>query len=193
MHLILTQLVLQIGSFMKQIRFYPLILILVSMQTYSAPIDLLFSSSLMNLINVEPVSISDINTLIVSSEKDHYIKTKYRSTEMINFSSASAVIQPTSYDLLRQYGSAMEDGVSDSVILIEGHTDSIGSEQDNYNLSYKRVLAIKKFLTSFYNISPDRILVKAYGEKKPIATNMNAKGRSINRRVEFIRVSKVEN
>ena len=177
---------------MKNIIFYLLILTLTltPMQTAFGYLD-----SLMLTISIVPISRPDLPSsdppVIFPSQKKHYLKTKYRSTEMINFSSASAAIQPTSYDLLRQYGSAMENGVSDSVILIEGHTDSIGSEQDNYNLSYKRVLAIKKFLTSFYNISPDRILVKAYGEKKPITTNMNAKGRSINRRVEFIRMQEI--
>lgn len=169
---------------MKNIIFYLLILALTPMQTAFADVDNL---RLGIQFELERELKPDV-FFPFPSQKKHYLKTKYRSTEMINFSSASAAIQPNSYDLLRQYGSAMENGVSDSVILIEGHTDSIGSEQDNYNLSYKRVLAIKKFLTSFYNISPDRILVKAYGEKKPIATNMNAKGRSINRRVEFIRM-----
>lgn len=117
--------------------------------------------------------------------------TQYRSQELINFSSNSSAIDPSSYDLLREYGSAIENGVSDSVILLAGHADSTGNEQDNYELSYKRVVAVKKFLTTFYDISPDRLLVKAYGETKPIADNTSVQGRSLNRRVEFIRMQEV--
>jgi outer membrane protein OmpA-like peptidoglycan-associated protein len=168
--------------------------------TLLGPLHLLFSMSINaqavsdlkseNLASKKAKYTNKIN-LVIAPNKKRYQKTKYRTQEIIKFASGSNKIDPTSYNLLREYGSAMENGVSDSVILLEGHTDNIGEAKDNYNLSYKRVVAIKNFLTAFYDISPNRILVKAYGETKPIASNLSEKGRSINRRVEFTRMQEV--
>jgi OOP family OmpA-OmpF porin len=75
-------------------------------------------------------------------------------------------------------------------IELSGYTDSIGTKAYNDKLSYKRAQAVYNYLTSKDGISKDRIVLKYYGESKPIASNMTAKGREMNRRVEFKILSK---
>jgi outer membrane protein OmpA-like peptidoglycan-associated protein len=68
---------------------------------------------------------------------------------------------------------------------IDGHTDSAGSDKANLAISEKRAQSAKKYLEDKFNISGDRLKVKAYGASKPIADNKTQEGRSKNRRVEF--------
>lgn len=69
--------------------------------------------------------------------------------------------------------------------MIEGHTDSTGSEALNQDLSERRANAVKSALVSM-GISPDRITTRGYGEAYPVASNNTSAGRQQNRRVEII-------
>ncbi len=73
----------------------------------------------------------------------------------------------------------------DRNLLIEGHTDSVGSDAFNLALSQKRADAVKDALTA-KGVSPDRILTKGYGKQFPVATNDTESGRQLNRRVEVV-------
>lgn len=70
-------------------------------------------------------------------------------------------------------------------VLIEGHTDNIGSDQFNLTLSQKRADAVKEVLSA-KGVSTDRILTKGYGKKFPVAGNDTESGRQLNRRVEVL-------
>ena len=71
-----------------------------------------------------------------------------------------------------------------SPVIVEGHTDSIGSDQYNQKLSERRANAVRKYLIEKGIASP-RIQVVGYGEHRPIADNTTKEGRAINRRAEF--------
>ena len=75
------------------------------------------------------------------------------------------------------------------IISITGHTDNIGKDKDNFNLSNKRALSVKEYLLS-KNIEEPRIKAKGLGESKPIANNETDEGKQKNRRVEFEIISK---
>jgi outer membrane protein OmpA-like peptidoglycan-associated protein len=68
-------------------------------------------------------------------------------------------------------------------ILIEGFTDSVGSDSYNMNLSRKRALAVRAALT-VRGVLSERIATKGYGERFPVAGNKTEAGRQQNRRVE---------
>lgn len=70
-------------------------------------------------------------------------------------------------------------------VLIEGHTDSVGSDEFNLTLSQKRADSVKETLTS-RGIGEGRIATKGYGKKYPVAGNDTAAGKQQNRRVEVI-------
>ncbi len=69
-------------------------------------------------------------------------------------------------------------------IEVSGHTDNIGSEKYNLELSDKRAASVKNYLVS-KGIDAKRITSKGYGKSKPIAENTTELGREQNRRVEF--------
>jgi outer membrane protein OmpA-like peptidoglycan-associated protein len=73
----------------------------------------------------------------------------------------------------------------DRNVLIEGHTDSTGSDELNMTLSQKRANAVKEALMK-EGVAPGRITAKGYGKKYPVASNDTSAGRSQNRRVEVI-------
>ncbi|HXZ38912.1 MAG TPA: OmpA family protein [Thermodesulfobacteriota bacterium] len=68
-------------------------------------------------------------------------------------------------------------------VLIEGHTDSVGSDEFNLTLSQKRADSLKEALTG-KGIEERRITTVGYGKKYPVASNDTAAGKQQNRRVE---------
>jgi outer membrane protein OmpA-like peptidoglycan-associated protein len=70
-------------------------------------------------------------------------------------------------------------------VLIEGFTDSIGSEASNQKLSERRSNAVRTALIDA-GISRNRIETRGYGEEYPVAGNDSASGRQLNRRVEIV-------
>ncbi len=74
------------------------------------------------------------------------------------------------------------------VIIVVGHTDSVGNHDFNMQLSFARAKAVKGYLVE-HGIVEKRIVVKGYGPDQPIATNSTEAGRSKNRRIEFRVVS----
>lgn len=79
-------------------------------------------------------------------------------------------------DVLREY--------NETNILIDGHTDSKGSEDYNMNLSYRRAQAVQDYLVS-RSVSSSRLGTRGFGENQPVATNDSESGRQKNRRVEI--------
>jgi OmpA-OmpF porin, OOP family len=72
--------------------------------------------------------------------------------------------------------------------VIEGHTDSTGSETYNATLSRKRAEAVKEYLTRTLGIADSRLDLQWYGESSPIADNSTDEGRQRNRRVLTITI-----
>ena len=70
-------------------------------------------------------------------------------------------------------------------VLIEGHTDSVGSDEYNLGLSQRRADSVKETLTA-KGIGEERIVTKGYGKKYPLASNETTAGKQQNRRVEVI-------
>ena len=68
--------------------------------------------------------------------------------------------------------------------LVEGHTDSIGSDAYNQRLSERRANAVRDYMVS-RGIDAQRIMTKGWGKSKPIASNKTKEGRARNRRVEI--------
>lgn len=69
---------------------------------------------------------------------------------------------------------------------IVGHTDSVGSEEYNMNLSKRRAESVKDLLIKKYKIAPERLEAVGKGEGSPVAENGTRQGRAQNRRVELV-------
>jgi outer membrane protein OmpA-like peptidoglycan-associated protein len=97
----------------------------------------------------------------------------------------SAELRPESLTELERVVTFMGD-VPFAKALVEGHTDSIGTEEYNQGLSDRRAKAVFDYLTS-RGVDPARLSSIGHGELKPIADNATAEGRQLNRRVMLIR------
>ncbi|MBQ4914997.1 OmpA family protein [Maribacter sp. MMG018] len=78
-----------------------------------------------------------------------------------------------------------------SNILVEGHTDSAGSDEYNMTLSKQRAQSVTDYLIA-QGISPTRFTTKWYGETQPVGDNSTAEGKAQNRRVELAIVASEE-
>jgi outer membrane protein OmpA-like peptidoglycan-associated protein len=68
---------------------------------------------------------------------------------------------------------------------IEGHTDSVGGDDFNQQLSERRAVSVRDFLAE-QGVSPGSITARGFGKMQPVATNDTAEGRQRNRRVELV-------
>ena len=73
----------------------------------------------------------------------------------------------------------------DRQVLVEGHTDSTGTEEYNLGLSQRRADSVVQFLT-LNGVAPERAIATGYGQTYPVAGNETAEGRQLNRRVEIV-------
>ena len=70
-------------------------------------------------------------------------------------------------------------------ILVEGHTDSIGTDEYNLGLSQRRAQAVYEFLAT-QGVDANRMSFEGYGESRPVADNGTEEGRQSNRRVDLV-------
>jgi OOP family OmpA-OmpF porin len=70
-------------------------------------------------------------------------------------------------------------------VVIEGHTDSVGSDAYNQKLSERRANSVRDYLVR-QGIDSSRITTRGYGESRPIASNATPEGRAQNRRADII-------
>lgn len=99
------------------------------------------------------------------------------------FDFGKATILESSFPYLDKLADVMKKK-SKWKIQIVGHTDSIGSEQANLELSQKRANQVKKYL-EYRKVDPSQITASGMGETKPISDNSTKEGQAKNRRVEF--------
>ena len=111
------------------------------------------------------------------------VKNKLVIKQQVHFATNKAVILRDSYALLDQVAEAIKSNGIKHVV-VEGHTDNVGAKDVNLKLSQDRANAVKAYLVK-KGIPDDALDAKGFGDTKPIAPNMTAKGRELNRRVEF--------
>lgn len=75
----------------------------------------------------------------------------------------------------------------DLTLLIEGHTDNVGSADSNQTLSEKRAAAVRQYLIDTYGIDAARLTSQGFGASRPAASNDTPEGRQQNRRVELVK------
>ncbi len=111
-------------------------------------------------------------------------KKKIKILEKIYFEFDKAVIQPRSYSILNQVAAVMKANPQITLVRIEGHTDSEGTDSYNLDLSKRRAASVRAYLEK-EGVPSTRLTSEGYGESRPIADNATDAGREQNRRVEF--------
>ena len=101
----------------------------------------------------------------------------------ITFASAGHTLNGDFYEVLDSVVLVLQE-FEKTVIVVAGHTDSVGSSEYNQVLSERRANSVAQYLLS-RKIIPVRIETVGFGEDTPIADNASAEGKSLNRRVEL--------
>ncbi len=78
-----------------------------------------------------------------------------------------------------------------TAIVVQGHTDSTGSEEHNQVLSERRAKAVAAHLSG-KGVDDDRLAVVGYGEGEPVGNNGSPEGRALNRRVDLLLKAKAK-
>jgi outer membrane protein OmpA-like peptidoglycan-associated protein len=100
------------------------------------------------------------------------------------FETGRANLQPGAYATVDRLASALKEAPGRTV-LIEGHTDSVGSAEFNQRLSENRAESVERALLE-RGVAANQIRTAGKGETMPVASNDTASGRQQNRRVEMI-------
>ncbi|AJF07896.1 hypothetical protein GSUB_04035 [Geoalkalibacter subterraneus] len=109
-----------------------------------------------------------------------------KMTMHINFDLDKTAIKPEYESELARAAAFIQKHRDVPYILVAGHTDSLGSESYNKDLSMRRAQAVVDYLVSEHGIDRKRLVARGYGEAQPVADNSTAEGRYQNRRVETI-------
>lgn len=105
--------------------------------------------------------------------------------ESIYFQTNSDALQGRSHPVLKNLADILILHPEIQELRVEGHTDNVGSDEDNMELSERRARAVVRFLIKS-GVEAQRLTAKGYGESRPIADNDTEAGREKNRRVAFI-------
>ena len=103
----------------------------------------------------------------------------------VNFDYDKSDVKPQYLSEIRQVADYLKANAGTDAVL-EGHTDSRGSEAYNQRLSQRRVDAVKAVLVDQLSVNASRVRAVGYGETRPVATNDTDAGRAENRRVESV-------
>lgn len=105
----------------------------------------------------------------------------------ITFAFDSAELSPETIPTVKILGEALNNqGLKTSCIRIEGHTDSIGTDEYNLALSQRRAKSVVEYLVKRMGVSQDQLIIEGKGESEPVADNETDAGRQRNRRVQIV-------
>jgi len=118
--------------------------------------------------------------VMLSNEDQEVINKVFHNLE---FETGKTVMREISYPALDELINLLKRKPTFK-LLVDGHTDNVGSESFNQKLSQGRADAVKNYLTD-KGIDQSRVIAKGYGMSNPIVSNETEAGRQKNRRVEF--------
>lgn len=102
----------------------------------------------------------------------------------ILFATNSFELNSKSKFILKQFSSFLNENPS-ITIMIQGHTDDVGDDEANLELSKNRANEVRSYLQQL-GVSTSRLSSKGFGETAPKVPNVNAGNRAINRRTDFL-------
>jgi len=104
----------------------------------------------------------------------------------IYFDFGSATIKPESEPVLKEIAAALAKNPAWK-LGVEGHTDSVGGDAANLDLSKRRAEAVRQELTARYHVDAAKLTASGFGASRPKEPNTTPEGRARNRRVELVR------
>ena len=132
-----------------------------------------------NALEIERIDITDI----IPEDKGPDQQIVVMDERALNFDFDKSVVKPQYFEMLHKFIEYVN--YNDYEVVIEGHTDSKGTNAYNMALGMRRAQSVKAKLLEF-GMDPSRIVgIVSKGEEEPVATNTTDEGRAQNRRIEF--------
>lgn len=131
------------------------------------------------------ISLSSCSQRKISSLPPPELKKHDRLVLNLSFDADQATLKETDYEKLNGAIDFIKRFKGSSVV-IEGHTDNVGSKDYNHDLSHKRAEAVKRYLAVHGGIPEAKMKTIGYGESRPVAPNDTQLGKEQNRRVELL-------
>ena len=103
----------------------------------------------------------------------------------IKFPVGQSILMPGTYTLMSKVQRAIRI-FGEPQVVVEGHTDSTGSDEVNEHLSQQRAQAVMEYLIANKTLPSEKIIAVGYGSVRPLASNETSQGRAINRRIDVI-------
>jgi flagellar motor protein MotB len=118
--------------------------------------------------------------------EQHLAVEKHTDVYGIYFNFASDELRSESEPVLHEIADALKTH-PEWTLIINGHTDNIGGDALNLDLSRRRATAVRKALVERYKIEDSRLTTNGFGASQPKESNDSDRGRALNRRVELVR------
>ena len=122
-----------------------------------------------------------LNTVLPTRESERGLISEIGG---VQFATATANLNPPARESLARF-SGIVASYPELRFTIEGHTDNVGSDLTNSELSLRRAITVRDYLMSL-GVPASSIDVQGYGPARPVADNTTADGRARNRRVEIV-------
>jgi outer membrane protein OmpA-like peptidoglycan-associated protein len=103
----------------------------------------------------------------------------------MKFPIGQSVILPDNFSLLTKVQRAIRT-FKEPLVMIEGHTDSTGSQAINETLSKERAEAVRKYLIANETVLGSNVKAVGFGSQKPLVSNETPEGRAVNRRIDVV-------
>jgi len=101
----------------------------------------------------------------------------------ITFDTDRSDVKPQFYDVLNSVSDVLKE-FDKTIVEVAGHTDNVGAESYNQQLSERRASSVAQYIES-RGINAQRVMTVGAGETRPVADNKTEQGRQLNRRVEL--------
>ncbi|MBF0219777.1 MAG: OmpA family protein [Gammaproteobacteria bacterium] len=109
---------------------------------------------------------------------------------MLQFDFDSDKLSDSSLPLLEELAAALHDSrLQGEPLLIAGHTDAVGEDEYNMDLSIRRARSVREYLRRHFAMGGEQLRIIGFGERLPLVENDSEANRSMNRRVEVIRLA----
>ncbi|MFT6050753.1 MAG: outer membrane protein OmpA-like peptidoglycan-associated protein [Halioglobus sp.] len=131
-----------------------------------------------------------VRKVVAGAEKNGGNVAASFDVQSILFDVNSADLSESSKAQLDAFGAALQSAQLEGIQLrVAGHTDDVGAEAYNQNLSQQRAVTVTQYFQDNFQISDERLKAQGLGETKPLAPNDTAENRAMNRRVEMLFVT----
>lgn len=143
-------------------------------------------------LSAPPVEVLDRRYSLEEIRYSEPLRARMRRVDLdtITFEFGSFEVGPDQYPQLENIARAMGKVIESNpaeVFLIEGHTDKVGSEEDNLSLSDRRAETVARILVEHFNVPIENLVTQGYGEQFPKVSTEDAE--RANRRVTIRRIT----